>query len=242
MSVPALDVMRPETASTVGTEIAATTAQLAERLNSGAITSVGDLEQFVLDRQDIGDAVKRVQEFFTPLKRMADQLHKALCHRENEILGPLLRLDRTKRDAISVYKSEQDRIRAAAEREQADQQRREREAAAAHEAAALERVGDHELAAAVLEEAVTAPAPVVALPDVTRVEGLKFVRRWLWKYAGGPADVRHTPPAVLARTMKLLPREFLIPDEKKIGAYARSMKGSGAIPGVQIYYVDDPVR
>ena len=54
--------------------------------------------------------------------------------------------------------------------------------------------------------------------------------------------MKQTPPTVIARTMKLLPREFLIPDEKKIGAYARSMKGSGAIPGVDIYYVDDPTR
>jgi hypothetical protein len=142
--------------------------QLAERLDGGAITGVGDLEQAVLDRQEIGAAAKRVEEFFAPLKTMAHRLHKALCDRENEILGPLMRLDRAKRDAISTYKAEQDRLRREAERVAADQQRRERDAAAAHEAAALERAGERELAASVLEEAVTAPAPVVALPDITR--------------------------------------------------------------------------
>jgi hypothetical protein len=232
MSAPALDVMRPETANSVGGELAVSTSALALMLADCRVTSMDELERAVHDRQELGAATKRVADFFTPLKTMAHRLHKALCDRENEILGPLLQLDRAKREAISVFKAEQDRIRLEAERVAADQQRRERDAAAAHEAAALERAGERELATAVLEEAITTPAPVVALPDVTRqVSGLKFTRRWLWRYAGG-----------IARAMKLLPREFLTPDEKKIGAYARAMKGSGSIPGVEIYYVDDPVR
>ena len=99
------------------------------------------------------------------------------------------------------------------------------------------------MAAAVLAEAIAAPAPVVVLPDATKaVDGLKFVRRWLWRYAGGPADLKQTPPAVLARTMQLIPREYLCVDEKKVGAIARSSKGTIKIPGIEIYFVDEPVR
>jgi hypothetical protein len=78
-----------------------------------------------------------------------------------------------------------------------------------------------------VEEALTAPAPVVVLPDTTKtVEGLKFTRRWLWRVT----------------QERLVPREYLCLDDKKIGAYARAMKGSGQIPGIEIYFVDDPVR
>ena len=31
-------------------------------------------------------------------------------------------------------------------------------------------------------------------------------------------------------------------DEVKIGAYVRSMKESAKIPGIDVYYVDEPVR
>ena len=89
----------------------------------------------------------------------------------------------------------------------------------------------------------TRAPPVVALPDALRtIDGLTFRRRWTWKYAGGPAVVKDTPPDVLARALAKIPPEFLMVDEKKIGAYARSMKASGSIPGIQIYFVDDPLR
>lgn len=242
-TAPRIDVNQPESVKGVGAELAATTQSLAVRLAGSAITDLASLGQAVSDRQLIGESVKRVQEFFTPFKAMAHKLHKALCDRENEILGPLLRLDAEKRTAISAFKDEQDRARQARERALVDQQRRENETRAAHEAALLEASGDREMAAAVLADAIAAPAPVVVLADETEdVEGLQFTRRWLWRYAGGPKDIKQTPPQVLARTLQLIPREFLCVDEKKVGAYVRSMKNSGRIPGLEIYYVDDPVR
>jgi cation transport ATPase len=131
------------------------------------------------------------------------------------------------RDGISAFKAAEDRARQQREREERDRRRREDEDRAALEAAALEAAGDHALAASIVEEALAAPAPVVVLPDTTAgVEGLTFRRRWLWR----------------PQNAALVPREFLCLDEKKIGAYVRAMKGSGAIPGLEIYCVDDPVR
>lgn len=239
-----LDFNQPDTAKVVGRELETTSQSLVLRLDGDhTIADIVDLEQAVSDRQLLGDAIKRVEEFFAPFKKMAHDLHKALCNRESEILAPLQRIDGLKRGAISLFKAEQDRIRADREREIAEQQRRDAEARASAEAAALERAGDHAMAAAVMEEAIAAPMPVAVLPDETKqVDGLKFTRRWLWRYAGGPKELKATPPAILARTMQLIPREFLCVDEKKLGAYVRSMKNSGKVPGVEIYYVDDPVR
>jgi hypothetical protein len=174
---------------------------------------------------------------------MAHKLHQALCDQESEILRPLQRLDALKRSAIAAFKNREDEDRRQRERAEAEQLRRQREETAAREAAALEAEGEHATAAAVIEEAITAPAPVVVLPDTTRtVEGLHFTRRWCWRYAGGPADVRNTPPDVLARALAMLPASFLMIDEKKIGAYARSMKASARVPGIEFYAVDDPRR
>ena len=63
----------------VGAELAVTSLSLVDRLGAIEVTDRASLEQAVLDRQQIGEATKRVQEFFRPLKQMADRLHKALC-------------------------------------------------------------------------------------------------------------------------------------------------------------------
>jgi hypothetical protein len=210
-------------------------------VNKVAVTDVVSLERAVLVRTAIGEKMKAIQETLAPPKSWAYKLHRWFCDLESAATAPYEHLDTYERAQISDFKQAQDRIREARERELADERRRADEARAAAEAAALERSGEHEMAAAVMEEAIAAPQPVVALPDVTRGVA-SFTRRWTWRYAGGPKDVKQTPPQILARTMALIPREFLCVDEAKIGTYARSMKGSGKIPGIEIYYVDDPRR
>ena len=216
---------------------------MSAQIGPVAIRSLADLERAVRDRQLIADAIARVVGFFAGFKAAAHKLHKAICDRESEILAPLRALDAARRDAIGAFKAAQDRERAERERILADEQRRAREADAAAEAAALERDGEHDLAAAVVAEAITAPAPIVALPDPTRgIEGLAFTRRYHWRFEGGPAEVKDTPPHVLARALALIPREFLMVDDKKLGAYARAMKGSATVPGIEFYDTADPVR
>jgi hypothetical protein len=222
-----VDFNQPGTVQAVGGELAADTSALVARVGAVHVADLPSLEHAVRDRQAIGDSVKRVQAFFEPFKSSAYKLHRMLCDRENEILGPLLRLDQAMRDGISAFKAAEDCARQQREREERERRRREDEDRAALEAAALEAAGDHALAASIVEEALAAPAPVVVLPDPTAgVEGLTFRRRWLWR----------------PQNAALVPREFLCLDEKKISAYVRAMKGSGAIPGLEIYHVDDPVR
>lgn len=238
-----LDFNKPDTAAHLGGELEQTALALAQRTRGLAITDRVGCEQAVLDRQSIGDAIKRVEEFFAPFKKMAYDLHKALCNRENAVLLPLRNVDAERQTAIRTFNDAQTRIREAEERKRAEQARRDDEARAAAEAAALEVAGDHEMAAAVMEEAIAAPMPVITLPTLKeQVAGLKTVRRWYWRFPGATGEVKTSPPAVVARTMQLIPREFLKIDEQKLGAHVRTMQGAAKIPGIQVYYVDDPVR
>lgn len=219
--------------STVGTELEAETQIVVGRLANVNIVTLADLEQAVLDRQDLGARAKAVEAFFEPFKKQAHTLWRGLCDRENAVLGPILALDGKLRTAITQYKAEKDRLRREEENRQADARRREDEARALEEAAALESQGESVMAAAVVEQAMAAPAPVVVLPDTTRqVVGLKFRTEWKWRYTNGDPT----------RAMQLIPREYLCVDEKKIGAYVRSMKSTGRIPGVEIYSEQAPVR
>src|SRR5882724_276818 len=100
-SAKVIDFIDPSKANGVGTELATTTTSLVSRLSTtpAVIRDTAGLEQAVLDRQTIGDAIKRVEEFFAPFKQMAHRLHKALCDRESEILTPLRKVDGDKRTA-----------------------------------------------------------------------------------------------------------------------------------------------
>jgi hypothetical protein len=218
-----------EDSTMVGADLASNMAALAARLAASVVIDQATAQQAVLDRQQIADAQKRVAEFFKPLKMAAHQAWRLLTEREAAVLAPLNERDGELREAIRVFKVAEDDRRAAAERALAEQARTERERVAAIEAAAHEAAGEPELAALVMNETIALPPPVVVLPDATKaIAGLKFTRRWLWRFApNGEA---------------LLPREFLMPDEKRIGSFVRSMKGSGRIAGVEIYYSDDPVR
>lgn len=238
-----IDFIQPDKAKDVGGELENSTKALVRRFGVIAVVDQSSCQQAVLDRQAIGDAVKNVETFFAPFKSMAHKLHKALCDRESEILAPVRMLDNRLRLAIGDYKTAEDRARQVRERELAEQARKEAQDRAAQEAAQLESAGEHAMAAAVIEEAIAAPAAIVVLADTTKeIEGLSFVTRWHWKFAGGPSDVTQTPPALVARTMELIPREFLCLDEKKVGAYARNMKATGKIPGLDIYSTQDPIR
>ena len=224
----ALDFNQPDTAKGVGGELEQTSLSLAARVAvASPITDIPSLEQAITDRQMIGEAIHRVEDFFAPFKSMAHKLHRALCDRETDILSPLRHVDAIRRTGISDFKAAEDRARQQRERDLAAERRRQDEERATREAAALESSGEHAMAAAVVAEAIAAPAPVVVLPDATKaIEGLKFTRRWLYR-------VTHPD---------LVPREFLALDEKKLGAFARSMKASAKVAGVEFYFTDDPVR
>jgi hypothetical protein len=229
---PATAAALPTNPAAVGAELEQETKLAVGRLANVKIATVADLEQAVFDRQDLGARTKAVQAFFEPFKKQAHALWRGLCDRENAVLGPIVALDDKLKRAITDYKTEQDRLKREEEQRQANERRRQDEARAAEEAAHLERSGDHAMAAAVIETALAAPAPIVVLPDRTKVEGLKFRTEWKWRYVNNDR----------ARAEQLIPREYMCSDEKKIGAYGRTMKETAKIPGIEFYSEQIPVR
>jgi hypothetical protein len=60
-------------------------------------------------------------------------------------------------------------------------------------------------------------APIV--PEAPRASGLSLTETWKFSIVDA----------------SLIPREYLVPDEIKIGRIVRAMKGETKIPGVRIY-------
>lgn len=163
---------------------------------------------------------KKVSDWFEPLVTAAHRAHKELTSRRGDTLKPIeaecARLTRE----MSAWKTKEDRKA----REEAARLAREQQAleqrVQLEVAATLEAQGMAAEAAAVVEQAIAMPAPVVPVaPTAPVVEGISY--RTTWKH-------QVIDPA-------LVPREYLVIDESKIAAVVRATKGTLQIPGVRIY-------
>lgn len=182
-------------------------------------------------------AEDKVTAFFKDMKTQADKAHKAIVAKEREQLSPIAQARQKLSALIYGYEREQDRIRRENEQRAADEERKRREAEAIAQAEALSRQSP-ELADMVLEEAIAAPAPVVALPSTAvDVSGVSIRENWQYVYAGGSPGQKwkDLTDEQRKRVLALLPREYLIPDESALGKIVKALKSGTKIPGIQAY-------
>jgi hypothetical protein len=186
---------------------------------------------------------RKVQDFFAPHKRRANDAHKALCEDERNVLAPADGDERRLKTALVAYTTEQDRKRRDEEARLRAQQRQDEETRRLEEAAALEteatRTGDLAMQEQA-EQLIEAPIPVMpveaATPAPPKVEGLSYrdVAR------GEVVDIWKLVEAALKNDQL---RAFLKiePNQSAIDAMARSLRERMAIPGVQLRVEKIPV-
>lgn len=107
------------------------------------------------------------------------------------------------------------------------QDRKAREQMAAAEASALlaEQAGALEVRGDVSGAGELMARANAPLPEPPKVEGLSFREDWTYEVVDAAA----------------IPREFLAPDEAKIGRYIRAMRSEARILGVRIWAIKIPV-
>jgi hypothetical protein len=153
------------------------------------------------------------ETFDEPIKK-AHEAHKAMLASKKKHEAPLEAAEGVlKRKRIAWYEAEE-RKRQEAERAAQEVARKAAEERQLQEAIAAEADGDTAAADAILEEPVVAPIVRVE-PTVQKSEGIAMT----YTYSAQIVD-----PVIV-------PREWLIPNEKAINANARSMKESFRIPG-----------
>lgn len=146
----------------------------------------------------------------------AFKAHRAMTKMRND-------LDMPEKIALGIinqkminYTNEQERIRRAEEqrlREIAQQEAEDRQLA---EAERLEKAGEVEAAEQVIEAPPVVHVPIVE-SEVPKIKGVSM--RTTWK----------------ARVINVaaVPREWMIPNQQSLDAFARSTKGNSTIPGVE---------
>jgi hypothetical protein len=230
------------------TQDVATLEQEAQSLTVQAeglkVTDAASFERASEFIKSIATYMKRVGDVLDPIVTSAWTAHKVAVAQRDTLLRPAQGAKRILGERMATWEQEQARLRREAEaraqreREQAEREARERAAIEQRrlqdeaeerrlaEAAELEARGDTAGAERLISEPVTAPvvvtpAPVFApQPPVAvapKVDGVSFRTDWDFEIVDA----------------NLIPREYLIPDEKKIRGVVKAMRGAARIPGVR---------
>lgn len=169
------------------------------------------------------EARRDLEDLRKQLTRPIDEEKKAIM---NEFHGRLAacdvviaHLERELKTWIETEKKRQaEEKRAAEEAAKKEQERKQDELKA--EAKELEVNWDFVKAQEVIEKAEIVRVPVVVVPEVRPlIRGLTERKA----YKAKVVDVQ------------LIPRNYLIPDEKALGELARSSRGKAVVPGVEFY-------
>jgi hypothetical protein len=179
----------------------------------------------------------RVVDFFRDIKSAASKAHRAICEKENEQLRPIQSARQRVSSLIYGYEQTLERQRREEERRAAEDERRRIEAQAVEEAAVLSGIAP-EMAEQILEQAIAAPAPSITLPS-TRVDvaGVSTTANWQWKFAGCASGLawEALPEDDRQRVLRVIPREYLRPDDKAIGKVVKALRGGTRIPGIETF-------
>jgi len=161
---------------------------------------------------------KKINRTFKPMKEAAVKAHKAVLEQERLADAPLVEAEDIIKPELARWDMEQERLRRVEEQRLQELARKQEEDRRLAEAVAIEQAGDKKLADQVIAAPVEVP-PVIVAKSVPKVQGISYTERWTYRVIN---------PAIV-------PAEFKMLDEVKIGQYARAMKSAGRIPGIEIY-------
>jgi len=182
-----------------------------------------------IDYERVGDELKQIKSIFNALDTKRKKATMPIDNAKKEIMNwfrrPLERLETAeskRKRAMLTYQQEQERKRREEEARLQEKARKEAERLAAR-AEKAEANGNIEKAETLRQEAQEKEmlTPVVASP-VEKVAGISTKK--VWKFEIVNED--------------LIPREYMIADEARIGKVVRATAGTLTIPGVRIYAED----
>jgi len=178
---------------------------LVVRAEGLVIQSDEDCEMAAGMLRELAAGMRRVDEVFDPIIKKANAAHKEAIAKKREIVAPLLKGDRRLRDLVGDYRSEQERRRKAEEQERRRKAQAEEEERRLTEAADLEASGQTEEAEAVLERPMEVAVPLP--PPPPKMDGVAVRMAWTFQIVDA----------------KKIERDFLMPDEVKIGRLVRAI-------------------
>lgn len=206
-------------------------------LDSAMKINVRDEHEYLIAGEvlkTIKDKIRERTEYFAPIKKKAHEAWKGICAKEREALMPFENAEKSVRDKISDYLTEQERIR------REEQQKAEREAAAKAEAERqklLDRAAkakSEEKAEELLEKAEAVyQEPVFIEPTIDKTT--KLIEGSITTKKDIKIIVTNTHLLLDAIVKRQVPEMVVEIKTQKLKAWAKMLnKTGGDIPGVII--------
>ena len=213
---------------------------------------------------DAASNIKSIEALFKPITEQRYIHWKRATELRAEKLQPFETVKKRASQLVGAYDQEQEKLRRAeearlqaaenarAQREQEEQRRlaeaeakRIADEQAIQDAIDLDAAGDHEGAAAVLNNPSPVPlyvppvyaAPVILEKAVPKVKGKSSVTEWVFRVKVSPkcqAPAGHNPEECSV-CLAEVPREYLVLNSKLVGQLVRAMKDKTAIAGIEAF-------
>lgn len=185
--------------------------EILARMEALTIENAEQFKETAEFTQRIRGKQKEVIELFEPERKKTDEAHKAVTKQINSFLDPLKEAEKIVKKKLGDYRTVQERKR------REEEQRKLAELKARAEDQLLEEAeanGDE----SILDEEI-----MVAKPDleteIPAMKGISFTTVWHFQIV----DVNQ------------IPRDYMMPDEKKIGEVVRALKDKADIPGIRVF-------
>lgn len=167
-----------------------------------------------------------IDSVFGPLKKKANESHRAICDEEAKAKAPLSEAERIVKRSMAQYHEAQERARRIEQQRLEAEVRRQEEDRRLAEATELEAEGRHEEA----EEAISAPATYTAAPVAPpppKVQGVSFREAW-------SAEVTDLKALVAAVAEGKAQAGLVMANQQALDQLARALKATMAVPGVKV--------
>jgi hypothetical protein len=195
-------------------------AIMLSRANEIVITNQTTYEQSIVLRMAIKDKLKIVDTLRKSITKPLDEAKAKVMDLFRPITTNLDMAEKRIKEIVINYENEQERKRREAEAKlQAEAEKKRIEAMRKAEEARA--AGKENIAEKYEAKAESVPTPIIA-PTFERPKG--FSTRTIWKYR--------------IKDESLIPRSYLMPDEKKLSKQATATHDSIQIPGIEFYSVE----
>lgn len=204
----------------IGTELAPVRQSAVEQANAMTVVDAPTYEDAGAIIKGLAGLASKIEQHYKPTIDAAHASHKAAIKARDEFLKPVQDARLSLSSKMSAWRAAEERKRQEAERQaRADALKAEEERRLSAAIQAEER-GDKQLAETIIAAPVVAQAVVVPT-SVPKIGGVSVTTRWTYRIVDEA----------------LIPRAFLMVDEKKLGAHARSMHNAVPVTGVEFYSV-----
>jgi hypothetical protein len=194
-------------------------AKLAQA-KSFTIESEGEYEFSLSIAEEAISRRKAKEDWMRPAKSLAHLLHRVLCAMEANATAADVEIEDYVKGIRRNWRQEQERLRAAREEEKRRIAHEAEQSAALAEAAQLEKEGEPEAAAVVVQRALEAPPPaIVEQSTVTKQAGSSIRPKFAFRIDDEDE----------------IPREFCSSDPRKLRSHVNAYGMKANIPGVTVY-------